>query len=199
MNTLLRLDDFTVPGYGLRVSGDLEIKTADLSGETSGTATAEKGVKPKKLRVSCTVPFAESHALRGLIRIAEAKDEDGTLHIYTVANLTANAAGVRQAQFCDHVQWQEVDGLAAWSVSFTLREHMSVPERVETRQKPKQKTVEQQSEGKAVTPEGEGVPAPAPDTEQSPATGDILGAAERAAQTALRFDGVVQSFGRALR
>lgn len=199
MNTFLRLDDFNVPGFGLRVSGDLEIKTADLSGETSGTATAEKGVKPKKLRVSCSIAFTEARALRELIRIAEAKDEDGTLHIYTVANLTANAAGVRQAQFCDHVQWQEVDGLAAWSVSFTLREHMSVPERVETRQKPQQKAVEQQSDGQSVQPEGEDAATPAPDTDQAPTTDDIIGAAGRAARTVERFDGVVQSFGRVLR
>ena len=145
----LRLGDFNVPGYGLSVTGDLEIRTEDLSGETSATDSAEKGVKPKALTVSLSIRFADEQDLRDLIRVAEAKNSDGSMKIYTVTNRTANAAGVRQVRFTDHVRWQEQDGLQAWSVSFTLREYLSVPERVEQREA-QASTEAQASEGKVV-------------------------------------------------
>ncbi len=154
MNTFLRLDDYIAPGYGLQVTGDMEIRTADLSGETSATARVDQGVKPKTLSVSLTVPYVEQESLRKLVRIAEARDADGSLHIYRVANATANVAGVRQARFTDHVRWREMEGAAAWAVTFTLREHASAPERVEQREAAKTATA-QTSRGATVT-SGEG-------------------------------------------
>ena len=39
----MRLDDYKVPGFGLRVSGSFTLKKQDASGDTSSTAKAEKG------------------------------------------------------------------------------------------------------------------------------------------------------------
>lgn len=134
MNNFMRLDDFNVPGYGLSVTGSLDIRTADLSGETSGTDAVSKGTKGKKLDVSLSIRFEDEADLRDLIRVAEARGNGGRLKVYTVANTTANAAGVRQARFEGAVRWQEKDGLRAWDVSFALREYLSNPERVEQRE-----------------------------------------------------------------
>jgi hypothetical protein len=82
------------------------------------------------------------------MRVAEAKD-GGELRIYTIANPTANAVGVRQVQFSDNVRAADVDGLRAWDVSFTLREIKSVPELAEQRE-PKAEAVAQTSTASAV-------------------------------------------------
>ncbi len=150
MNTYMRLDDFTVPGFGLKVSGGMEIRTADLSGETSGTASVDKGVKPKRLDVHLMIPWTQKSQLRELIQVAETKDSDGSMHIYRVANDTANLAGVRQASFTGQVRWGEVDGLAAWDVGFSLKEHASVPEKTEQRESAKSST-SQTTDGDSVT------------------------------------------------
>ena len=135
MSAYLRLGSFNVPGYGLQVTGDLEIRTEDLSGETSGSDLVSKGVKPKTLTVSLNIRFENEKDLRSLVRVAEARGSNGSLTVYTIVNRTANAAGMRQVQFTDHVRWAEQEGVRAWSVSFTLREYLSVPERVEQREK----------------------------------------------------------------
>lgn len=135
MNTFLRLGSYNVPGYGLQVTGGMEIYEEDLSGETSGTDTAHKGIKPKTLSVSLYIKFQDEAKLQELIRILEAKDSTGEMQVYTVANLTANAGGITQVKCFERVEWTEMDGVRAWSVNFKLREHLSVPEKVELRQK----------------------------------------------------------------
>ena len=50
MSTYLRLGDFNVPGYGLQVNGNLEIRTEELSGETSGSDQVSKSVLPSPLK-----------------------------------------------------------------------------------------------------------------------------------------------------
>lgn len=149
MNTHLRLGDFNVPGYGLVVIGDLEIRTEDLSGETSGSDLVTKGTKPKTLTVSLNIRFDDGQGLKDLVRVAEARESGGDLMVYTIVNRTANAAGIRQVQFTEHVRWAEQENTRAWSVSFTLREYLSVPERVEQREEAAQ-TVSQTSTGQAV-------------------------------------------------
>jgi hypothetical protein len=134
MSAYLRLGDFNVPGYGLQVNGNLDIRTEDLSGETSGSDQVEKGVKPKRLTVSLNIRFRHQADLNALVRVAEKRGANGDLAIHTIVNRTANAAGIRQVQFTDTLSWTELDGLLAWTVSFTLREYLSVPERVEQRQ-----------------------------------------------------------------
>lgn len=154
MTDFLRLDDYNVPGYGLTVTGDLEIRTEDLSGETSGTARVDKGLKPKRLNVSLCIRFKDQDALRDLVRVVEARGRNGEGKVYTIANREANVAGIRQVRFTDKFDWKPISGLKAWSVSFTLREYLSVPERVEQRET-KPEAVAQTNQGKTVTAETE--------------------------------------------
>ena len=135
MNTFLRLGSYNVPGYGLKVTGGMEIYEEDLSGETSGSDTAHKGIKPKTLSVSLSIRYQDDNQLKELIRVLEAKDSTGEMKVYTVANRTANTGGITQVKCFERVEWTEQDGLRAWSVNFKLREHLSVPEKVEQRQK----------------------------------------------------------------
>lgn len=132
--SFLRLDQYDVPGKSLKIGGGMDIRASDASGETSSTDEVDKGTKAKKLPVSLVIPFSNEADLKRLIRVAEAK-ENGTRKVYTITNQTANVAGIRQVRFAEGFNWQEKDGLLAWDVSFTLKEYLSNPERVEQREK----------------------------------------------------------------
>jgi len=148
--SFLRLDDFTVPGYGLQVSLGLKFKDEDASGESSSTSTASKGTKGKRLECKIHIRFKDEADLRKLTRIAEGKS-GGDLKVYTVTNRTANAAGMRQARFTGDFKADEQEDKRCWLVSFALLEHVSVPERVEVREA-KKDIQTPQNEGQAVTP-----------------------------------------------
>ncbi|WP_319780785.1 hypothetical protein [Maridesulfovibrio sp.] len=145
MNNFLRLGSYNVPGYNLKVTGGMEIYEEDLSGETSGTDTAHKGIKPKTLSVSLNIRFKDDTKLQKLISVLETKDSTGEMQVYTIANLTANAGGITQVKCFERVEWTEQENLRAWSVTFKLREHLSVPEKVELRQKGAAAVVENES------------------------------------------------------
>lgn len=161
MTEFLLLDDYTVPGFGLKVSGEMEMRTEDLSGESSGTARADKGIKPKKLNVTLGLAFANATQLQELILVASAKDENGQSKVYTITNREANVGGVRQVRFTDRISWTPQGGLQVWNVSFTLREHLSVPEKAEARIK-KVKATAQTNAGQTVQVEPE--PTTVPDS-----------------------------------
>jgi hypothetical protein len=148
---MMQLDDFQVPGKSLVVKGNLEFRTEDIAGETSGTDAVEKGTKPKILRVSLQIPFTRAKDLGDLIRTAETLSEAGARKTWAITHPTANAAGVRQVQFTENVNWEEAGSLQLWKVSFTLRECLSNPERAEAREAVKE-PVEQVGEGSPLRP-----------------------------------------------
>lgn len=129
----LLLDGQKVNGKSLRVTANLRIESADMSGQTSNTASSHKGFKPKALTVSLMIPFRDQVHLTELMRMAEATAGGGQLKTYRVVNDTAQAFGMRQVQFSDTISVREDDNLSAWRVQFTLSEKLSNPERVETR------------------------------------------------------------------
>lgn len=114
----------------------LEMPNDDASGKTSSTETLNGGVKPKKLSVSCTLPMRESKSLTKLIKMAESVEKDGNRSVYTVSDETADAADIREVIFHDRLDVRKRDNLLAWQISFTLREHKSVPEVKEQRSTP---------------------------------------------------------------
>lgn len=134
--SFLKLDDYTVPGYGLIAGINAPLKDEDASGETSSTARAKKGNKGKKLDVSLCIRFIHADDLRELFRVAEAA-ENGDAKVYTITNDTANTAGMRQGRFTGNIRADEDEGLRQWNVSFTLAEHVSVPEMAEARETPR--------------------------------------------------------------
>lgn len=127
------LNNYRVPQDELKVSLSSAFREEDLSGETSSTATAHKGIKPKEIRVSFLVRYSDPDRLAGFYRIAEATDENGDLVIYDIVDRTANAVNVRQVRFAGQLDTTEGRGLLAWRVFFSLREHLSVPEKSEQR------------------------------------------------------------------
>ncbi|WP_419787301.1 DNA-binding protein [Pseudodesulfovibrio sp.] len=162
---LLRLNDYNVPGHQLIIGGSMPIKAADASGETSSTDEVDKGTKAKKLTVSLVIKFQDMADLKQLTRVAEAKT-NGERKVYTITNSTANAMGIRQVRFAENFSAQEKDGLRAWDVSFTLKEYLSNPERVEQREK-KPEPVAQTSDG---TTTKENKPAETAQAVEEPAT-----------------------------
>ena len=129
----LLLDGEQVRGKNIKITANLRIEEDDLSGQSSNSAAAHKGFKPKTLTCSMQVRFQDSADLRDLLRLAEATDAGGKPKVYRVVNDTAKAFGVRQVRFADGVSAREDDSLRAWSIQYTLVEHLSVAERVESR------------------------------------------------------------------
>lgn len=150
---MMFLDDISVPGKNMVVKGNLELRTEDIAGETSGSESVEKGIKPKILRVSLQIPFTQAKDLGSLIQTAETLSEAGARKTWTITHPTANAAGIRQVQFTESVNWEEAGSLQMWTVSFTLRECLSNPERSEAREATKD-PVEQKGAGKPINENG---------------------------------------------
>nr|VFK54381.1 MAG: hypothetical protein BECKTUN1418F_GA0071002_10425 [Candidatus Kentron sp. TUN]VFK55277.1 MAG: hypothetical protein BECKTUN1418D_GA0071000_10308 [Candidatus Kentron sp. TUN]VFK56643.1 MAG: hypothetical protein BECKTUN1418E_GA0071001_10425 [Candidatus Kentron sp. TUN] len=97
---------------------------------------AERGFKPKRLRVSLRIRYADRGQLESLVRLAEATDAAGDRRVYEILNRTAKAYRIRQVLFTERLQANEQAGEQAWQVSFHLVEHHSNPERVEARRTP---------------------------------------------------------------
>lgn len=140
----LLLDDYTVPGFGLTVSLTLPIKDEDASGDSSSTAKAKKGDKAKKLEVKVCIRFKDEAKLSALVSKAEAMSA-GDGQVFTVTNRVANAAGMRQGRFSGDLKVEPQQGLAMWTVSFSIAEHNSVPERAEEREEPRETSTQQHS------------------------------------------------------
>ncbi|MCC8366013.1 hypothetical protein J8V57_06925 [Xenorhabdus sp. PB61.4] len=126
------LDGEAIPLKSLTVTPSVMFQDQDQSGQSSSTAVAEQGIKPKELRITGIIPFTEQKTLSRLFALAEAKD-NGNLKRYRVANLTAQAINFRIGTFTGTIDASKVDGKQAWQVTFTLREHLSVAEKRDSR------------------------------------------------------------------
>lgn len=157
---MIELNGTRVPGHDIRVRGNFRIEDKDLSGQSSASDTAEEGIKPQTLSVSLTIRFEDETDLTRLIAMARAVDENGERVIYDINNHTARAAKIRQVKFSENFTYQDNGNLRRWQVSFTLREHLSVPEKVEARQT-QAAAEEQTAEGEVVA---DANTAPAPET-----------------------------------
>jgi hypothetical protein len=128
---ILVLGDTQINGYGHKVNCRFSLPESDLSGKSSSTATAEEGEKACRLRVTLNIKYEDPDFLKIIKRLSTAKDDKGKRVVYNINNQTAKAFGVRQVRFTDEVSAQELDDSQAWSVSFTLIEHLSIPEKIE--------------------------------------------------------------------
>lgn len=130
---MLTLDGEPVVMKSMRVSASMQFQDKDNSGQTSATSSSEQGEKAKELDVSGLIPFKDEQMLSRLFELASAKGDGGQCHIYRVGSLLAKSVKVRQAKFAGRITASEQEGLLAWQVQFTLREHNSVPEKREQR------------------------------------------------------------------
>ena len=127
----LILDETTINGFGHKVTCELALPDEDLSGQSSSSAAAEGGIKPKRLRVQLNIKYDDRDDLADLVLLASATNDDGSRKKYKIVNDTATAFNIRQVRFTERFSAQELDNTQAWSVSFVLVEHISVPEKVE--------------------------------------------------------------------
>lgn len=130
---VLSLDNNTINGFDCLVTGEQPLPDEDLSAQTSSTLTAEQGFKGKRLRVTLKIKFDDQSRLKALVALATAIDDVGRRKVYTISNQTADAFGIRQVRFSEQLRSQELADIQAWSISFVLLEHKSVPEKREAK------------------------------------------------------------------
>ncbi|OTA17570.1 hypothetical protein Xvie_00958 [Xenorhabdus vietnamensis] len=148
----LALDGEAIALKSLTVTPSMMFQDQDQSGQSSSTAVAEQGIKPKELRITGIIPFTEQKTLSRLFALAEAKD-GGNLKRYRIANLTAQAINFRIGTFTGTIDASKVDGKQAWQVTFTLREHLSVAEKRDARTAGNVKAKKQTRQGGGVVEE----------------------------------------------
>jgi hypothetical protein len=125
--TQIALDGELLTLKSPRINLTMELKDADMSGQTGNTDTAEQGTKGKVMAVTGLIAFKTPDVLNRLLILAQ-QTEDGKRKIYRIGNELAKAMKIRQVRFTGRVQSDEQENLMAWKVSFTLREYLSVPE-----------------------------------------------------------------------
>lgn len=120
----------------------------DMSGQASGTAKADKGVKAKELSVTGMIPFRRAKWLTHLFQLAEATDKTGKQIVYRIANMSAKAVNMREGVFSGEVTADE-QRVQGWLVSFKLVEQNSVSEKkAKTKEKPTAKTQSEKGKDK---------------------------------------------------
>ncbi len=132
---MLALDGMPVNLDSMKVEMSMELKDQDMSGQSSGTETAEQGDKGKKLTFSGRVSFVNVGTLTQLYTLASAKNEANERKVYRIGNDIALALKIRNVKFTGRINASEHDTLQAWNVSFELREFNSVAEQKEQRAK----------------------------------------------------------------
>lgn len=130
-----------------RLTLSMEFKEKDTSGQTSGTSGAEQGEKGKELQVTGLIPFADQVALARLFELAQEKGEGNERKVYRIGCELAEAVKIYQVKFAGRIMAPEQEGLLAWRISFTLREHLSVPEKREQRSLKPEAIIGQATEG----------------------------------------------------
>ncbi|PKH06654.1 hypothetical protein [Moritella sp. Urea-trap-13] len=144
--TQIALDGELLTLKSSRINLSMDIKDADMSGQTANTDSAEQGIKGKEMAVIGLVSFKNPEILNRLLLLAQ-QTQDGKRKIYRISNELAKAMKIRQVRFTGRVKSDEQENLMAWRVSFTLREYLSVPE-VKA-----QRDAENQPQGKTETTE----------------------------------------------
>ncbi|SJN58735.1 DNA-binding protein [Vibrio ruber] len=119
----------------LTVSFERELKSKDMSAQSSGTEQAEQGDKAATLNVSGLIAFHDIHKLEALQTMSSAKDDKGNRMVYTIVEEMANAFKIKKVRFSGRFSAAQQDNVMAWQVSFQLKESNSVAEQKEARQK----------------------------------------------------------------
>ena len=129
---MLTLNATKITLKSIRITASQQLATEDASGQSSSTDAAETGIKAKMLSVTGLIPFTEEQQLTDLFKLAEAT-EGGARVTYRISNRTASALGVKQVKFSSNIEAVEQDTTRQWSISFTLAEVRSVPQKKEER------------------------------------------------------------------
>ncbi len=143
------LGDYEVPGSNMEVSVYFRFENEEISGQTSSTESTNKGIKPTSLTVSLEIKVKDADTLTELVSVARSVDDNNSMLVYDIVDVTAKTLQVRQVKFTDNFNVRKIDKIQAWRVSFVLTEYLSVAEKVELRQE-QGKIEEQAAQGDAV-------------------------------------------------
>ncbi len=130
----IALDGELINLKSCKVELTMQLAEQDMSGQTSATGSSEQGDKAKELRITGLIPFTDSAQLTRLFELASSKDDAGNRVVRRLGSNIGRIAKIRQVKFCGNVSAPEHGSLMAWAVSFSLREHLSIPEVAEQRQ-----------------------------------------------------------------
>ena len=150
------LDGDKLPGYDHRVTAQCQIDSADLSGDTSSTATAHRGYKAWVLQVRTSINFENADQLLALRVMFEATAESEiseqtvdafgtpvtnvstvadplTPRLYEIEDDTAAALGIFKVRFADLFKVEPLENQKRWEVTFHMLEVRSIPEKIAER------------------------------------------------------------------
>lgn len=130
-NPILSIDGEMLPIKSCTINPSFEIKEADVSGQTSSTAKAKQGNKGAMLNISGLIPFKDPTTLTKIFTLARKVDSKGNSLVYVIGCDTAKTLGIRRVSFTGKVNVQQHSTLRAYTISFTLREHISANEMIE--------------------------------------------------------------------
>lgn len=130
----LLLDGMVVPGVNRKTTITLPFEDEDVTGALSGTTTADKGLKGKRMTVSLDIPFTKQKELKQLSNLAEATSKSGDRHIYRLTEPAASAMSFTQAFFSGDFIVAEQEPKQVWRVTFELKEHLSLQEKKKQRE-----------------------------------------------------------------
>ena len=155
---MLHLNKNEIKGSDLKIAATLSLAGEDISGQSSSSAIAETGDKPKQLAVTLQIKFVDTADLKALVNLAEAKDDKGERITYDIVNTTAKAMNIRQVRFQGDLSVREDESLELWRVSFKLSEKTSVAEKKEAQQTA-QPVTDQKATGETTQPTDAATPA----------------------------------------
>ncbi|WP_025821943.1 baseplate complex protein [Shewanella marina] len=139
----LALDGELIRLKSCKLTLSMRLADQDMSGQSSSTASSEQGDKAKELKVTGLIPFVDQPMLSRLFELSLLRDDKGNRKVSRIGADLARAAKIRQVKFFGNITAPEHPTLMAWSVSFQLREHLSVPEVAEAREEPPEATTNQ--------------------------------------------------------
>lgn len=142
---MLSLDGKLLPIDNMKVSCSKQYKDKDMSGQSSSTHSSEQGDKGVVISVTGTIPFKREQDLTDLYDTFSMKDDSGNRKVFRIGNRDARLYRVREAKFFGKLSSSEHASLRAWEISFSMREHNSVSEKIEQRTKSNKPPKQQQN------------------------------------------------------
>ena len=106
----------------------MQLADQDMSGQSSSTQRSEQGDKAKELKISGLIPFKDKAMLARLFELAVMRDDKGNRKVSRIGADLARTAKIRQVKFFGQISAPEHASLMAWTVSFQLREILSIAE-----------------------------------------------------------------------
>lgn len=128
----LSLDGELIKMKGMKIQLSMQFADEDMSGQTSGTNSTEKGDKGCELNVSGLIEYKKPDDLARIFELGRAKD-GSSRKVYRIGSSVAGAVKVTQGKFAGNITATEQENMMAWAVQFTIREVKSVSEKIEQR------------------------------------------------------------------